>query len=579
MAFASGVAFAGWFPLLAPLAQGGEAAQILTGQIQAAANAPHAMAHGGFPTAAILLVLSLLFSLSLLVGKAGSKFGVPVLVLFLAVGMFYGIFWGGHQVSDLAQAAGAANNGLAQAIGAANSEFAHTIGPANYDLAKAIGTIALAVILFSGGLDTKIEEVRPIMLPGLLLATSGVLLTALITGLLIWGGASIFPTGGQTPAFLTCLLLASVMSSTDSASVYSILRSKGIALKHSLRPLLELESGTNDPMAYMLTICLISLIMEPSDHSYWGAVGTFLVELVVGCVSGYIFGRATVWVANNIEIDNVSLYPILSFTAAIFVYSFTDIMHGNGFLAVYISGLLIGNSKMIHKRSTLRFFDGFAWLCQILMFLMLGILVDAKELIAWNVLIPGVAISVLMIFFTRPASVFLSLAPLKKISFRDKLYISWVGLRGAVPIIFAIFPLVAGVPHAKYMFNIVFFVTLVSLLVQGTTLAWVAKILRLVDKASINRAKKKEFDLELCSDMGSFTTEITINEKALKHGKTLMELPLPEKAVVVLLKRGGKYIVPTGQTHIFLDDILLIITDDETVIGQTYEAMAVGAAH
>jgi len=575
MTFASEMALAGQFPLLVQ----DESAQKLSGQVQVAAKAPHAMVHNGFPTEAILLVLSLLFFISLLVGKAGSKYGVPVLVLFLAVGMVYGIFWGGHQVSDLAQAAEGANYGFAQAIGVANSEFAHTVGGANYDLAKAIGTIALAVILFSGGLDTKIEEVRPIMLPGLLLASLGVLLTALITGLLIWGGASFFSIKGQAPEFLTCLLLASVMSSTDSASVYSILRSRGLALKHNLRPLLELESGTNDPMAYMLTICLISLIVGPGEHSYWGAAGTFLVELVFGCLSGYLFGKLTVWVANNIEIDNVSLYPILSFTAAIFVYSFTDIIHGNGFLAVYICGLLVGNSKMIHKRSTLRFFDGFAWLCQILMFLMLGILVDAKELIAWNVLIPGVVISILMIFFTRPASVFLSLALLKNISFRDKTFVSWVGLRGAVPIIFAIFPLVAGVPNAKYIFNIVFFVTLVSLLVQGTTLAWVAKRLRLVDKASINRAKKKEFDLELCSDMGSFTTEITINEKALKHGKILMELPLPEKAVVVLLKRGGKYIVPTGQTHIFLNDILLIITDDETVIGQTYKAMAIEAAH
>jgi potassium/hydrogen antiporter len=575
MAFASEMALAGRFPLLVQE----ESAQTLSGQVQVAAKAPHAMVHNGFPTEAILLVLSLLFFISLLVGKAGSRFGVPILLLFLAVGMFYGTFWSGHQVNDLAQTMGVANYGLAQAIGGANSEFAQTIGGANYDLAKAVGTIALAVILFSGGLDTKVHEVRPILWPSLLMATVGVLLTALITGSLIWWGASIFSTAGQVPTFLTCLLLASVMSSTDSASVFSILRSKGIALKHNLRPLLELESGSNDPMAYMLTICLISLIMEPGDHSYGGAAVTLLVELVVGSLFGYIFGRLTVWVANNIEIDNVSLYPILSFTAAIFVYSFTDILHGNGFLAVYICGLLIGNSKMIHKRSTLRFFDGFAWLCQILMFLVLGILVDAKELIAWNVLIPGVVISVLMIFFTRPASVFLSLAPLKKVSFRDKLFISWVGLKGAVPIIFAIFPLVAGVPNAKYIFNIVFFITSVSLLVQGTTLAWVARMLRLVDKASINRAKKKEFDLELCSDMGSFTTEITINEAALKHGKTLMELPLPEKAVVVLLKRGGKYIVPTGQTHIFLNDILLIITDDEKVIGQTYKAMAIEAAH
>jgi cell volume regulation protein A len=578
MVSGSEMAFAGQHLLLAQVEVAQKREETVSGQVQATTKAPQAIASNDFPTEAILLILSFLFFISLLVGKAGSRYGVPVLVLFLAVGMVYGTFWANHQVSyDLAQVAGGAN--LAQAIGVANNDFAQTIGGANYDLAKAIGTIALAVILFSGGLDTKIQEVRPIMAPGMLLATVGVLLTAFITGSLIWGWASIFTTTGQAPGFLTCLLLASVMSSTDSASVFSILRSKGLALKHNLRPLLELESGSNDPMAYMLTICLISIITTPGDISYWGPVATFLVQLIFGCLSGYLFGRLTVFVANHIEIDNVSLYPILSFTAAIFVYSFTDLIHGNGFLAVYICGLVIGNSKMIHKRSTLRFFDGFAWLCQILMFLTLGLLVDAKELIAWNVLVPGIVISILMIFITRPASVFLCLAPMRNFSRRDKLFISWVGLRGAVPIIFAIFPLVAGVPNAKYIFNIVFFITLVSLLLQGTTLANVAKMLRLVDKASINRAKAKEFDLELCADMGSFTTEITINEKALKHGNILMELPLPEKAVVVLLKRGGKYIVPTGQTHIFLNDILLIITDDEKVINQTFEALAINAVH
>jgi cell volume regulation protein A len=552
MAFVSEMTLAGRHSLLTQGGAAQEFKEAVSELVQTGARAighqeiPQASALNGFSTEAGLLVLSFLFFISLLAGKAGSKYGVPVLVLFLAVGMVAGAFW---------------------------VDFGN-----NYGLAQTVGTIALAVILFSGGMDTKIQEVRPIMVPGVLLATVGVVLTAFITGLLIWGWASVFPIGGHALGFLTCLLLASVMSSTDSASVFSILRSKGVALKHNLRPLLELESGSNDPMAYMLTICLISIINTPGDISYWGPTTTLLLQFVIGSLSGYYFGKLTVFIANHIKIDNESLYPILSFTAAIFVYFFTYTIKGNGFLAVYICGLVIGNSKMIHKRSTLRFFDGFAWLCQILMFLTLGLLVDPIDLIAWDVLIPGIAISVLMIFITRPASVFLCLAPLKKITFRDKLFISWVGLRGAVPIIFAILPLVYDVPNARYIFNIVFFITLVSLLVQGTTLAKLARLLRLVDKAAINRVKAKEFDLELCSDMGSFTTEITINKKALSHGGTMIDLPLPENAVVALLKRGGKYIVPNGSTHILLNDILLIITDDEKAINQTHKALSIGAA-
>jgi len=490
----------------------------------------------------ILLVLSILFFISLVVGKAGSKYGVPILLLFLGVGMLAGVDgWG--IVFD------------------------------SYRIAQTIGTIALTVILFSGGMDTKIQEIRPVILPGVILATVGVLLTAFITGLLSWLFFD-FLLGAREIGFLTCLLLAAVISSTDSASVFSILRSKGIGLKNNLRPLLELESGSNDPMAYMLTMCLISIINMPGEVSYLGVTFSLITQFIIGSLSGYLIGRLTVFIANHIKIDNPSLYPIFIFTSAIFAFSFTHFIKGNGFLAVYISGMMIGNAKMIHKRSGMRFFDGLAWLSQILMFLTLGLLVNPHELMRINVIVPGLIISVLMIFVTRPASVFISLFPLRNMTNKDKLFVSWVGLRGAVPIIFAIMPLAAGVAQARFVFNTVFFITLVSLLVQGTTLTKLAKKLGL-DEKPFEQKKLEEFDLEFPDDIKSLTSEITVNEKALCFGNKLMDLPLPDKTVVVLLKRNEKYLVPNGDTHVHLNDILLVITDDEEALTQTYQNMGI----
>lgn len=336
--------------------------------------------------------------------------------------------------------------------------------------------------------------------------------------------------------------------------------------------MLELESGSNDPMAYMLTISLISLIQAAGSTNYWMVGGMILLQLVVGASAGYLLGRLTVVIVNRIRIDNASLYPILVFTSAIFIFSFTYFIKGNGFLAVYIGGLVIGNARLVHKRSSLYFFDGLAWLSQILMFLTLGLLVNPHELIP--VIIPGLIISAVIIFITRPLSVFITLLPFKKFRFKDKLFISWVGLRGAVPIIFAIMPLAEEVPYARYIFNIVFFITLVSLLVQGTTLSWVATKLNLAEKP--NQLKSlTEFDLDFSDDIKSVTTEITVTEKAIENGGRLMDLPLPDKTLAVLVKRNGKYFVPKGSTTLCLNDKLLLITDDEEALRQTYSNLGI----
>ncbi len=488
----------------------------------------------------ILLVLSVLFFLSILAGKASSRFGVPALLLFLGVGMLFGSAGLGIQFENIL-------------------------------FAQIIGTVALCIILFSGGLDTSIAEIRPVLPQGIVLATIGVLLTAIFTGVLVWWvlGMTMASAG---IGFLTSLLLAATMASTDSASVFSILRSKGLHLKNNLRPLLELESGSNDPMAYVLVITLISIINVGGEPNYWMAAGTLLLQLAIGGVSGYLFGRMAVYLINRIRIGNDSLYPILAFTVCIFIFSFTYFIKGNGFLAVYIGGLVIGNSKFVHKRSALNFFDGLAWMSQLVLFLTLGLLVNPYELLP--VMVPGLIISFLMIFFARPLTVFLCLLPFRKMQLPDKTYISWVGLRGAVPIIFAIFPLVENVPHADLIFNIVFLCTLVSLIVQGTSLPLIARWLNLAEKPRQIK-KLRNFDVDFSSDIKSVTSEIEITEDILKNGNELIHLPFPEKTLVVMVNRDDKYFIPKGKTTLYAKDKILVIADDHETLMETYKNLGI----
>lgn len=486
----------------------------------------------------MLLTLSILFFLSILAGKAGYKFGVPALLLFLAVGMLFGSDGIGIQFN-------------------------------NIQVAQTIGSIALCIILFSGGMDTKISDIKPILPQGVILATIGVFLTAIFTGIAIWYVLGMTIESASI-GFISSLLLAATMSSTDSASVFSILRSKGLNLKNNLKPMLELESGSNDPMAYVLTITLISLLGIDSEPNYLLAVGNLFLQLIVGGLAGYFLGKLAVFAINHLNIDNKSLYPILVFTFCIFIFSITYFIKGNGYLAVYIAGLVIGNSRFVYKRSALNFFDGMAWMSQLLMFLTLGLLINPSELIP--IIVPGLIISFVMIFITRPLSVFLCLLPFRKMGLKDKTFISWVGLRGAVPIIFAIMILAADLPNSRLMFNIVFFCTLVSLVVQGTSLSVVARWLGLAEKP--DQAKELEnFDVEFSDDIKSVTSEIKVTEKALLNGDSLMDLKLPEKTIVVMVKRDGKYFVPNGKTTLYADDMLLVITDDYSALRETYERL------
>ncbi len=485
----------------------------------------------------ILLIGSILFFISILIGKTGSRLGLPVLLLFLIIGMVAG------------------KDGV-------GIEFE---SPAT---AQFIGVISLSIILFSGGMDTKIEEIRPVVKQGILLATFGVLLTTLFTGGFIYLIANwTFP--GHIVTLTGCMLLAAVMSSTDSASVFNILRSKNLNLKHNLRPLLELESGSNDPMAYMLTIILIQIIQIGEIHT-GQILLSFAIQFLVGIFAGYLLGMCAVWILNHIKIDNPSLYQIILLTFVFFTFSFTTTMQGNGYLAVYIAGLVVGNRRIVYKKYIANFFDGLAWLFQIIMFLALGLLVNPRELVdvAWI----GLLVGIFMIIIARPVSVLLCLLPFRWMTFNSRLFVSWIGLRGAVPIIFATYPLLAGIPEAKQIFNIVFFITLLSLLIQGTTVPSSAKLLKLSF-----REKKipKAFEMELPEEVKSIMSEITITRDMLSAGDYLINLPLPENTLVVLVKRFGRFFVPNGCSQLFENDQLLIISDNEKDLKEIYETLGV----
>ncbi|WP_295940231.1 potassium/proton antiporter [uncultured Alistipes sp.] len=483
----------------------------------------------------VVLVGALLLFVAVMAGKVAYRFGAPALLLFLGVGMLFG--W-------------------------------HFISFRSVEMTQFVGMIALCIILFSGGMDTKFSEIKPIIGPGVVLATVGVAMTAFVLAAFLWVAA---PWVGVEMSFLFALLLASTMSSTDSASVFSILRSKKQGLKQNLRPLLELESGSNDPMAYMMTILLISIIMDPANETGVGMnLVYFVIQMVVGALSGYLIGRFAVWTINRINLANHSLYSVLLLAFIFFSFAFTDLIKGNGYLAVYISGLVVGNYKLQQKRSLTVFFDGFSWLMQIVMFLTLGLFVNIDELLQPEVLILGGMVGAFMILVARPLSVFICMAPFRKFTTKARLYVSWVGLRGAVPILFAIYPLMAGVEGAGLLFNVVFLSTIISLVVQGTTVSGMANLLGLAYEE-----KESTFNVDIHEDMNSALTEVEVNESMLATGNTLKDITLPENTLVMMVWRNGDYFVPQGKTELKLGDKLLVITDRSEELESAYKDLGV----
>lgn len=483
----------------------------------------------------VVLVGALLLFVAVMAGKVAYRFGAPALLLFLGVGMLFGL---------------------------------NFISYRSVEMTQFVGMIALCIILFTGGMDTKFSEIKPIIGPGVVLATVGVVMTAFVLAGFVW---LVAPWLGIEIPFALALLLASTMSSTDSASVFSILRSKKQGLNENLRPLLELESGSNDPMAYMMTILLISVVSNTSSGVGLGmSVVFFVVQMVVGALSGYLIGRLAVWTINRIKLANHSLYSVLLLAFIFFSFAFTDLIKGNGYLAVYLSGLVIGNHKLEQKRPLTVFFDGFTWLMQIVMFLTLGLFVNSNELLEPRVLILGGLVGAFMILVARPLTVFTCLLPFRKFTTKARLYVSWVGLRGAVPILFAIYPLMAHVENAGLLFNVVFLGTIISLLVQGTTVSGMANLLGLAYEE-----RESAFSVDMHQDMKSALTEVEVNETMLESGHTLKDITLPENTLVMMVCRDGEYFVPQGKTELKLGDKLLVISDRSEELATTYKDMGI----
>ncbi len=467
------------------------------------------------PLEILLAGAAVLLLASIIIARLTDNVGVPSLLMFLGIGMLAG------------------------------SEGPGGIAFDDAGLAQSVGIIALVFILFAGGLDTRWQEVKSVFLPSMRLATVGVFVTALAAG---WFASLLL---GFSP--LTGLLLGAVVSSTDAAAVFAVLRSRDLTLRGKLKPLLELESGSNDPMAVFLTIGILQLMQTPPAEPL-SLVPLFLLQMSVGAAAGFAVGRGIVPALNRLRLAHEGLYPVFCLAAAVLTYGGTAALGGSGFLAVYIAGMVAGKEEFVHKKSILRFFDGLAWLSQITMFLTLGLLVFPSRIIP--VMGVGLLISVFLMLVARPAGVLLSLLG-THFSWKERVFVSWVGLRGAVPIILATFPLLAGIPDAPVIFDIVFFIVLTSVLVQGWTIPAVSRALGLAGVPALRR----QYPIEAARvpDANTEVVELIIPYHAAAANRSLVELGLPQDSLVVLISRDDRFIVPSGGTILQEGDTILVL--------------------
>ncbi len=468
-----------------------------------------------------IIIVAALILISVIVSKISDRFGVPLLLLFLGIGM------------------------LAGSEGLGGIYFDDPI------ITQYIGVGALIFILFSGGLDTSWKSVTAVVKEGISLATVGVMLTAAIFGLFAFLILKL--------PLLESLLVGAVISSTDAAAVFSILRSKGVNIKKRTASLLELESGSNDPMAVLLTITLITFATR-SETSLWAAAGLFLLQMVIGFVMGWLMSKLALFLINKLRLGYEGLYQILIMALLFLTYGVTTLIKGSGFLAVYLLGLFISKEDFLHRRSVLRFFDSTAWFSQIVLFLTLGLLVFPSRLIP--VALPGLGLALILVLIARPIAVFLTLIPFGY-SLREKAFISWVGLRGAVPIVLATYPLVAGLPNADLMFNIVFFVVLVSVLLQGTLLPNMAQLFRV--KSDEPPRPKPPLEVVAGELIPSQLKELVVPPGSVADGKAIFELNLPPGYLIILISRDGAYLQPRGNTQLKSGDRLLALTEKDAL--------------